>query len=216
MKRLPLLLFVALFVSGALFFHQHAPTILDTVRHMGAFAPVLFICLYIAATVFFLPTLMLTFASGALFGVFLGTIYNLIGATIGAIIAFCISRYWIRKNMSAKKDGQFSKILQGIDKHGWIFLAVVRAFPIIPFNLVNYGMGLTHMSLLHYTLITAVFLAPTELFYTWCGYTGGKALTTEHIIGPEAYLLVLGVLVALFIFPYIKRLSLKLINKRLK
>ena len=91
MKRFSLLIFIIIFVSGTLLFHQNASVILSGIQNMGMLAPILFIILYICMTVFFLPTLMLTFAGGALFGPMAGTFFNLIGATGGAIFAFCIS-----------------------------------------------------------------------------------------------------------------------------
>ncbi len=166
---------------------------------MGVLAPILFIILYICMTIFFLPTLMLTFAGGALFGPLAGTFFNLIGATGGAVLAFCISRYWLIRQIHASSENTFSRVIQGIDRHGWYFLALVRALPIIPFNLVNYGMGFTNMSLKAYSVITVLFLAPTEVFYTWCGFAGRQILTMADLWSNRISLLIGSVLIILIL-----------------
>ena len=197
MKRFSLLIFIIIFVSGTLLFHQNASVILSGIQNMGMLSPILFIILYICMTVFFLPTLMLTFAGGALFGPMAGTFFNLIGATGGAIFAFCISRYWLTRQIHTSSENTFNRVIQGIDRYGWYFLALVRALPIIPFNLVNYGMGFTNMSLKTYSVITVLFLAPTEVFYTWCGFAGRKILTTADLLGNRISLIIGLVLVIL-------------------
>ena len=58
----------------------------------GVLAPVVFMLIYALATVLFLPGSVITLAGGALFGPVLGTFYNLTGATLGAVLAFLISR----------------------------------------------------------------------------------------------------------------------------
>ena len=181
MKRYPLLLFLMIFVVGMIFFQRHSIYILECIQKAGMAAPVLFIVLYVCATVFFLPTLMLSFAGGLLFGPWAGTIINLIGACLGAIVAFCITRHWLLKQLPISKNQSFNRIIHGIEQYDWYFLALIRALPLIPFNLVNYGMGFTTMSLRKYCLVSVIFLAPTEIFYTWCGFKGGKMLTTTDV-----------------------------------
>ena len=207
MKRFSLLIFMFIFVLGTLLFHQHASLILSSIEKMGVLAPVLFVILYICMTVFFLPTLMLTFAGGALFGPLTGTFFNLLGATAGAMIAFCISRYWLVKHLHASRENAFSRVIEGIDRHGWYFLALVRLLPIIPFNLVNYGMGFTHMSLKSYGIITVLFLAPTEIFYTWCGFAGRKILTIADFWSNGVSLIIGSVLVGVvLVYKWRKRI----------
>lgn len=164
-----------------IFFQHHSVTIIQVIRGAGIAAPILFITLYIGGTVFFLPTLMLSFAGGLLFGPFAGTVINLIGACSGAVIAFCISRYWLARQLPTSNFKTFQRLIHGIEHHDWHFLALVRTFPIIPFNLVNYGMGFTTMSMRRYSLVSVIFLAPAEIFYTWCGFKSGKILTTTDV-----------------------------------
>src|SRR5262245_9595748 len=70
--------------------------VLAETRHLGGWAPVIFILLYIACCVALLPTAILTLSAGALFGAVQGSVYVSIGATLGATAAFLLGRYSVR------------------------------------------------------------------------------------------------------------------------
>src|ERR1051325_6748363 len=81
-----------------LFFQQ----LLEWVRQLGVWAPVVFITLYIASCVALLPAAILTLSAGALFGVIQGSIYVSVGATLGATAAFLVGRHAVRDWVSRK------------------------------------------------------------------------------------------------------------------
>ncbi|MCC5791733.1 MAG: TVP38/TMEM64 family protein [Legionellaceae bacterium] len=189
MKRLFFPLFIFFFLAGTILFHQYATIILACVRDMGHWAPLCFIVFYILATLFFLPTLVLTFTGGVLFGPLWGTLINLIGACSGATLAFCISRYKLAHQNPLQHHRKFQQLIQGMDHYGWYFLALVRALPLLPFNLVNYGMGFTNMPLRTYIIVSLIFLTPTEILYTWCGYVGRQALMMPDISSQQLVLI---------------------------
>ena len=161
----------------AFFFQHNAQAIIDWTTTLGILAPVFFLMLYCLATIFFLPTMVLTLAGGALFGPIAGTLFNLIGATIGAACAFCISRYMVFNWLSGMKNKRINNLIAGVERQGWQFVALLRLVPIIPFNLVNYGLGVTRIKFSHYLMATTIFLIPTEIFFTYCGYAGMSLLT---------------------------------------
>ena len=142
---------------------------------LGVWAPVGFIALFALASVAFLPGMVFALAGGVMFGPVLGTAYNLTGATIGAVLAFLAARYmasgWVRE----KAGPRLGRIIQGVDDEGWRFVAFTRLVPLFPFNLLNYTLGLTRISLLHYTVATAVCMAPGALAFTYLGYAGREA-----------------------------------------
>ncbi|MGD9391855.1 MAG: TVP38/TMEM64 family protein, partial [Chromatiales bacterium] len=109
-------------------------------------APVFFILAYATATVFFLPGTVMTLAGGALFGPFWGTLYNLSGATLGAGLAFLVARYLAGDTIRMRLRGRTGRLLQGVEEEGWRFVAFARLVPLFPFNLLNYALGLTHIS----------------------------------------------------------------------
>jgi uncharacterized membrane protein YdjX (TVP38/TMEM64 family)/rhodanese-related sulfurtransferase len=176
-----LLVLVAAIALGFAYREQFDVTALEAwVAATGAAAPLLFISLYALATVLFLPGSVLTFAGGALFGPVWGTLYNLTGATLGAVLAFVIARYlvsnWVRGRIEADANGRLQRLVKSVEAEGWHFVAFTRLVPLFPFNLLNYALGLTRIPLLHYTLASFVFMLPGALAYTYLGYAGREAV----------------------------------------
>lgn len=146
------------------------------IQDAGLAAPLLFIAIYAVGTVIFLPGSMLTLAGGALFGPVLGTFYNLTGATIGALLAFLLTRYLASDWLAYKTGGRLKQLKDGVEGEGWRFVAFVRLVPLFPFNLLNYALGLTRIRLVHYLLATCVCMLPGAIAYTYLGYAGREAM----------------------------------------
>jgi uncharacterized membrane protein YdjX (TVP38/TMEM64 family)/rhodanese-related sulfurtransferase len=143
----------------------------------GAWAPLAFIALYAAATVFFVPGAALTLAAGALFGAVPGALYSLTGATLGATLAFAVARYLAADWVARRAGGRLKQLIEGVEAEGWRFVAFLRLVPLFPFNLVNYALGLTRIPLLAYAAASFVFMSPGALAYAWLGHAGREALT---------------------------------------
>lgn len=146
------------------------------VNNAGVLAPILFILIYALVSVLFLPGSVMTLAGGALFGPVLGTVYNLTGATLGAALAFLISRYLASDWIAEKAGGRVKQLINGVEGEGWRFVAFVRLVPLFPFNLLNYALGLTRIRFLHYLVATYVFMLPGAIAYTYLGYAGREAI----------------------------------------
>jgi len=146
------------------------------INDAGVLAPIVFMLIYALATVLFLPGSVITLAGGALFGPVLGTFYNLTGATLGAVLAFLISRYLASDWIADKAGGRVRQLINGVEGEGWRFVAFVRLVPLFPFNLLNYALGLTKIRLLHYLIATYVFMLPGTIAYTYLGYAGREAI----------------------------------------
>ena len=145
------------------------------INEAGVAGPVLFIAIYALAAVFFLPGSVLTLAGGALFGPVWGTLFNLLGAAIGATLAFLIARYLASDWVENKTGGRLKQLKNGVEGEGWRFVAFVRLVPLFPFNLLNYALGLTRIKLSHYIIATFVCMAPAGFAYTYLGYAGREA-----------------------------------------
>lgn len=200
MKTLSILLAIVAFIASAYLFQQNAPLIILSIKNLGWIAPLLFLILYCLATLLLLPTMVLTLAGGALFGPLLGTLLNLIGATLGAASAFCISRYWALEWFTKKRGPRLNKLIIGVERSGWQFVALLRLTPIIPFSLVNYGLGITRIKFSHYLLTTFIFLMPAEIIYTYCGHAGMDVLTHPTPFYKSASLIILLALSLLLVF----------------
>lgn len=147
----------------------------EAVQRAGPLAPLAFMAIYALATVGFVPGSVLTLTGGALFGPIAGTFYNLTGATLGATLAFLAARHlglgWVRERIG----GRAAEIIAGVEREDWRFVAFVRLVPLIPFNLLNYALGLTRIRLIRYILTTYVAMLPGALAYTYLGYAGREA-----------------------------------------
>ncbi|MEO5590382.1 MAG: TVP38/TMEM64 family protein [Gemmatimonadaceae bacterium] len=164
---------------------------------LGPAAPVVFIAGYVIATVAFVPGSILTLAAGAIFGLVRGAIYVFIGATLGAAAAFLIARYVARPMVERKLAGndRFERIDRLIEKDGGRMVFLMRLSPLLPFNLLNYALGVSKVGFVPYVL-ASVGMIPGTLLYVYYGkvagdLTGLSASNVER--GPEYYLfLVLG------------------------
>jgi alpha-glucosidase len=152
---------------------------IDFLSRAGPWGPVLFIAFYILSTVAGLPGSLLTAAGGAIFGGVAGAAWSLIGATLGAAASFLVSRHlfsdWVRRRCG----GTVSRVIAGVEASGWRFVALVRLVPLVPFNAVNYALGLTRIGLAPYTLATLVCMAPGALACALLGQGGVEAARGE-------------------------------------
>ena len=99
-----------------------------------------------------MPGSILSLAGGGLFGPVWGKAYALLGATVGATLVFLAARYLASDWVVATAGGRLKQLAEGVEAEGWRFIAFVRLVALFPFNLVNYGLGLTRVRLLDYSL----------------------------------------------------------------
>ena len=158
----------------------------DWLVTLGPWGPLVFILIYIVAVVAALPGAAITIAAGALFGSVLGVILVNIGATIGASLAFLIGRYFARQavvNWLSKSD-KFQKLDKLTEEHGDIMVALTRLVPIFPFNLLNYGFGLTKVPFWTYVFYTWLCTLPGTILFVVGADAVAKALREGRIPWP--------------------------------
>lgn len=135
------------------------------INSFGALGPIIFILIYSIAPSLFLPGLPITVAAGLVFGPFYGTLYTIIGATIGASLAFLVARYFARTQIENLVSGKLKVIDEGVEKKGWIFVAITRLIPLFPFNFLNYAFGLTRVKFSHFVIASFIFMLPGTAAY---------------------------------------------------
>jgi uncharacterized membrane protein YdjX (TVP38/TMEM64 family) len=171
---------------------------------LGPWAPLAFIALYAASTVLLVPGSVLTLAGGALFGPILGAVYSLAGATLGATLSFLISRY-LAADLVARRTGERLRVLlDGVARLDWRFVAFVRLVPLLPFNALNYALGLTSIRLLPYVVASAVCMAPGAAVYAYLGHAG-REVASGREGSFRAALVALSLLGALSLVPSLVR-----------
>jgi uncharacterized membrane protein YdjX (TVP38/TMEM64 family) len=153
----------------------YVPRFAQWVEGLGVWGPVVFILGYAVAAVAFIPGSLLTLAAGAIFGLAKGTVYTLIGATLGASAAFLVARYGARKAIEKRIAGnaRFAAIDRAVGREGFKIVALLRLSPIFPFNLLNYSLGLTKVSFLQY-LAASIAMLPGTLLYVYYGKAAGS------------------------------------------
>lgn len=129
---------------------------------LGFWAPLIFILVWIVASVFFLPGLPVTIVGALVFGPVWGTVYSSVGATLGATAAFLVERYAARDMVAGliRKNKALQKIDDGVEKQGWRMLMITRLVPLFPFNAQNYVYGLTKISLPTYVIVSFICMLP--------------------------------------------------------
>ena len=129
---------------------------------------------YIIAVVAFVPASLLTLGAGAIFGIVDGVIYVFVAATIGSCLAFLVSRYLARSAVERKLAGKpkFSAIDRAVAAEGLKIVFLLRLTPAVPFNLLNYALGLTRVSFADYA-IASVGMLPGTLLYVYSGKLAG-------------------------------------------
>ena len=160
---------------------------LEWIDSLGVVGAIIFIALYVIATVAFLPGSILTLGAGVIFNIFLGSILVFIGATIGATGAFLVGRYIARGWVSGKIEGnkKFKAIDTAVGKEGFKIVALTRLSPVFPFNLLNYAYGLTGVSLKDY-VIGSVGMIPGTIMYVYIGSLAGSLATLGTESATEA------------------------------
>ena len=139
---------------------------LDWVHSLGVWAPVVFILGYAICTVAFVPGSLLTMAGGILFGLWAGTAYVFLGATLGSGSAFLISRYLARRAIEKRLEGneRFALIDKAVGQQGLKIVFLLRLVPFFPFIWLNYGLGLTQVKFRDY-LLAGVGMIPGTFLY---------------------------------------------------
>ncbi len=134
---------------------------------LGAWGGIVFIILYAVAVVAAIPGSALTVAAGALFGSVIGIILVSIASTLGAALSFLVARYFARgaasRWLSSKE--KFRRLDKLTEEQGAIMVAITRLVPIFPFNLLNYGFGLTSVPFWTYVFWSWLCMLPMTIVY---------------------------------------------------
>ena len=196
---------------------------LEWVDNLGAIAPIAFMLIYVVATVAFLPGSILTLGAGVLFGIVKGSVFVFLGATIGATLAFLVGRYLARSWVSDKIAGnqKFSAIDRAVGKEGLKIVLLTRLSPIFPFNLLNYGLGVTGVSLKDYVL-GSVGMIPGTIMYVYIGSLAGSLATIggepQSDVNPVAQwaIRIIGLIATVGVTLYVTKIARKALDESIE
>ncbi len=135
-------------------------------------APLVFVPLYAAAVALAVPGTLATLAGGAVFGLWWGTLFNWLGATLGANLAYLLARFLGREGIAqllgeqTRKWPALERLDRAVASHGFQGMLTLRLIPAVPFNALNFGGGLVGMAWPTYALATGIGILPGTFVYT--------------------------------------------------
>lgn len=131
----------------------------------------IYLALYIVATVCLVPGLLITLAGGALFGFVAGTVLVSISSVAGATAAFLVgrtlAREWVARRTAAWP--KFRALDRALQARGFWIVLLTRLSPAFPFNLLNYAYGISQVRLRDYVLGSWVGMLPATALYVYAG-----------------------------------------------
>ena len=130
-----------------------------------------FFAVYVSVTALSLPgAAILTLAAGALFGLLQGLIIVSFASTIGATLAFLVSRFILRDTVRTKFKDKLNNIDKGVEKQGAFYLFTLRLVPVFPFFLINLLMGLTALKTWTFYWVSQVGMLAGTAVYVNAGH----------------------------------------------
>lgn len=147
-------------------------------QHRGI-AGALFVAIYVLAAVLVVPGSILTLASGYLFGLPLGVALTSAGSMLGAAAAFLVGRFvardWVEQRIAARPN--FRALDAAMRHDGFVIMLLARLSPLIPYNLLNYGLSITAARFRDYLLASWIGMLPAIVVYVYTG-SFAKSLAT--------------------------------------
>ena len=157
---------------------------------------------YVAITGLALPgAAIMTLAGGAVFGVLWGTVVVSFASTLGATVAFLVSRFVLRDGIQRRYGDRLKTVNDGVERDGGFYLFTLRLVPAFPFFMVNLVMGLTPMRTLTFAWVSQLGMLPGTVVFVNAGTQLGRIESLQEILSPA----LIGSLVLLGIFPLLAR-----------
>ena len=191
---------------------------LEWLEGLGAWAPFLFILIDMLAVVLVLPGVILTLGAGFMFGILRGSLYVLIGTTIGATIAFLIARYLFGEKATGFFLGhsKLKLVNDEFKRAGWKFVLLTRLVPFFPFKLSNYLFGLMQISLQDFILGVFFGIMPFTITNVYIGSLAADLATigsrTASRSKMEWTIYGIGVIIAIVAVIYITLMARKALD----
>jgi len=164
-----LLLFAALQYSFDVVRYVQPEVVKSTLANMGIWAPLVYVAIMALVVVTPLPSLPLNIAAGTYFGPVLGTLYSVAGATLGALVSFSFARYVGREVLERYLKGHINLCVACSDRLLTKLVLLGRLIPVLSFDLISYGAGLTKMSAKNYLIANFIGMLPLTFIYNYFG-----------------------------------------------
>ncbi len=183
----------------------------DTYANNRVLTISVYMIIYIAVTALSLPgAAIMSLAGGALFGLAAGVVMVSFASTIGATLAFLVSKFIFRDWVQEKFGSSLVTVNEGIKKEGGFYLFTLRLVPVFPFFMINLVMGLTPIRISVFYLVSQIGMLPGTIVFINAGTHLGKIDSLQGILSPE----LIFSFVLLGIFPLIAKKFTALLKAR--
>ena len=185
----------------------------DLYAQQPALTAAVYFSIYVIAAAVSIPgAALLTIIGGMVFGLWIGTLLVSFASSIGATLAFLVSRFLLRDWVQAKFSSHLSTINRGIETQGGYYLFGLRLIPLFPFWMINLVMGLTPLKASTFYLISQLGMLAGTLVYVNAGASLGSIdeFSAAGIMTPA----VISSFVLLAIFPLLVRAAVNWMERR--
>jgi pyruvate/2-oxoglutarate dehydrogenase complex dihydrolipoamide dehydrogenase (E3) component/uncharacterized membrane protein YdjX (TVP38/TMEM64 family) len=171
----------------------------------------IFFAIYVAVTGLSLPgAAIMTLVAGAIFGLLWGTVIVSFASTLGATLAFLVSRFVLRDSVQSRFGDSLKAINQGVEKDGAFYLFTLRLVPVFPFFVINLVMGLTPIRTWTFFWVSQVGMLAGTVVYVNAGLQIAAIDSLSGILSPE----LIASFALLGIFPLIAKKIVELVKAR--
>ncbi|MBT0963574.1 FAD-dependent oxidoreductase [Denitromonas iodatirespirans] len=162
----------------------------------------LFFAIYVAVTALSLPgAAVMTLIAGAIFGLLTGVLIVSFASSIGATLAFLVSRFLLHDWVQQRFGDRLKAINAGVKREGGFYLFTLRLVPAFPFFVINLVMGLTPIRTTTFYWVSQVGMLAGTIVYVNAGTQLGQLESLSGILSPG----LLGAFVLLGLFPLIAK-----------
>ena len=212
-NRKAVLIVLALIVVGIAFMFLPVKAwgleLQNWIKEFGIIAPVIFVLAYVIATIFMIPGSVLTLIAGAIFGLWFGVFYVVIGSNLGALAAYLLAKTKLREKFIKMTEGnpKFAALDKAIGENGFKMVLLTRLSPAFPFTLLNYFLGLTSVKTGAYVAANLLGMLPATFLFVYLGSLANVAVSAVSTW--QLAMRIVGLLATIGVVIYVTRLARK-------
>lgn len=160
----------------------------EWLRAQGAMGMALFIVGYVVAELLLVPGSLLTlaagFAYGPVVGMFVAVPASVLAATVSFLVARTVLREWIR--VRVQQHPGLRALDTAVGRNSFVLILLLRLSPAVPFNLLNYALGLSNAKIGRYVMASLVGMLPGTWLYVYLGAVATSALELTSVATADA------------------------------
>ncbi len=150
-------------------FNVNAEDLRSWILSFGLWAPLVYIIAYTIRPLIFFPASVLSIAGGLAFGAWMGTLYTIIGATLGAALSFYVAKTLGKSLVKKQWTGNAAKIQKQMEQNGFLYVLLFRFIPVINFDLISYLAAISKVRFVSFVTATFIGIIPGTFAYNFLG-----------------------------------------------